>query len=249
MRKTHVVLGIAVVGMISCVSAEKKLAMQREKDPQFQYEKAVVCLQYNVPDDAFKYLNQALALDPRHYLSYNLLGLAHMMKGHLPQAKQALLKCLELKPDFSEAHNNLGTVYQESNEAELAEAEFKKAVALDDNYNASYNLAKMYFQQNKFDAALENVQRSLRKYPKSVLALNLEGLIYDGLQKYETAIASFEQALKLVPNELNVSYNLAVAYYKTDNKIRAKDILDKILPQAKTEELRSKIQDLLNRLK
>jgi len=249
MKRKLIILGIAALGLMSCVSAQKKLEMQREKDPQYQYDKAVVCLQYNVPDDAFKYLNQALALDPRHYLSYNLLGLAHMMKGNLPQAKQALQKCLDIKPDFSEAHNNLGTVYQESGEVDPAEAEFKKAFALDQNYNASYNLAKLYYQQNKLDGALDFVQKSLQKYPKSVIAWNLEGLIYDGREKYDAAIASYQQALKLVPNELNVSFNLAATYYKSGDKSKAKDLLEKIFPQAKTDELKAKIQDLLKRLK
>ena len=142
---------------VSCASSQKKLAEQQEKDPQYQYEKAVVCMQYGMADEAIKYLNVSLALDPRHLLSHNLLGLAHMIKGNLPEAIKAFESCLGINPQFSEAHNNLGTALQESGQIDKSEEEFKKAYAIDGNYNASYNLAKLYYGQNKLDQAREYI--------------------------------------------------------------------------------------------
>ena len=62
------------------------------------------------------------------------------------------------------------------------------------------------------------------------------------------AIASYEQALKIVPNEVNVSFNLGVAYYKSERYERAKEILEKILPNVKNEDLKAKIQEVLKRI-
>lgn len=234
--------------LISCASSQKKLAEQREKDPQYQYEKAVVCIQYGMADEAIRYLNLSLALDPRHFLSHNLLGLAHMIKGNLPEAIKAFQGCLDVNPEFSEAHNNLGTAYQEAGQIDKSEAEFKRAYAIDENYNASYNLAKQYYGQNKLDLAQDFIQKSLQKYNRSLLAWNLQGLIYEGGGKFDDAIASYEQALKIVPNEVNVSFNLGVAYYKSERYEKAKEILGKILPGVKNDDLKAKIQEVLKRI-
>jgi Flp pilus assembly protein TadD len=248
-RRLALLIAALVLSASGCVSAQKKLAAQQERDPQYQYEKAVVCLQANLPDEAFKYLDRAIALDPRHHLSYNLFGLCYILKRDFPRAAASLEKCLEIKPDFSEAHNNLGTVYQEMGQAGKAEAEFKKAFDLDQNYNASYNLAKMAFEKGQLQPALEYVGRSLQKYPRSLLAWNLQGLILDTLERSDEAISSYQQALKIVPNEENVMFNMAVAHFRKGDKGRAREILDRLLPLAKAEELKRRIRDLLDKLK
>jgi tetratricopeptide (TPR) repeat protein len=225
--KILALLSIAAL-LAACTPTPAQVQAQKEKDPQYQYERAVVCMQYGIPDEAFKYLNQALALDPGHYLSQNLLGLAHMIKGNLGEAIKAFRACIALAPaNFSEVYNNLGTALQESNQAGDAEAAFKKAFAIDQNYNASYNLAKIYFEQNKLEPALEAVRSSLQKYDRSLLAWNLEGLILENQERYDDAVACFLQALKIVPAEPNVSYNLASAYYRGGQIERAKEILEK----------------------
>jgi superkiller protein 3 len=246
--KRYVILGIALV-LAACGPSQKKLAEQRERDPQFQYDKAVVCMQYGLADEAFKYLNEAIRLDPNHYLSFNLLGLAYMVKANPAEAAKAFENCLAIKPDFSEALNNLGTAYQESGQIDKAEAAFKRAFELDQNYNASFNLARIYYDKGLFDRALALVQNSIDKYDRSILAWNLKGLILESQEKLPEAIASYEQALKIVPGEVNISFNMGVAYYKARKYDKAKEIMEKILPLAKTEELKTKIQDVLKRLK
>jgi Flp pilus assembly protein TadD len=233
----------------ACVSPQAKLAAQQERDPQYQYEKAVVCMQAGLPDEALKYLNRAVSLDPNHYLSYNLFGLAYLLKRDIPDAVTAFEKCADLKPDFSEARNNLGTALMEMGRTDQAEAAFKKAYELDGSYNASYNLAKISYERGDLEAALTYIGRSLEKFDRSLLAWNLQGLILDTMDRTDEAIASYQQALKRVPNEENVSYNLAVAYFRKGEKARAKEILERILPAAKTDDLRRRIRELLDKLK
>jgi tetratricopeptide (TPR) repeat protein len=233
----------------ACVSPQAKLAAQQEKDPRYQYEKAVVCMQASLPDEAIKYLNRSVSLDPNHYLSYNLFGLAYLLKRDFPSAVTALERCVALKPDFSEAHNNLGTALMEMGQTAKAEAVFKRAFEIDQSYNASYNLAKINFERGQLEPALAYVGRSLEKFDRSILAWNLQGLILDTLNRTDEAIASYQQALKRVANEENVSYNLAVAYYRKGDKARAKDILDRILRGTKSEDMRVRARDLLDKLK
>jgi len=253
--KPSIILVIALC-LAACAPTQNKPASQDERNPQFQYERAVVCMQYGFADEAVKYLNQALLLDPRHYLSYNLLGLAYMMKANLPAAVQAFENCIAIQADFSEAQNNVGTAYQEQGQTEKAEAAFKKAYSLSQNYNASYNLAKIYYGQNKFDLALDFIQKSLDKYDRSLLAWNLRGLIYENLKKFDDAVASYQRALKIVPNEVNVSFNLGIVYYNNGQFDKAKEILEKARDSlakapanSKNDDLKAKINDVLKKIR
>ncbi len=256
MRNKFAVLLIVAAAWTACSSAEQKLAAQHERDPQYQYEKAVVCMNARLSDEALKYLALALSLDPKHVQSYNLRGLAYLMKGNLAEAQASFEKCAELAPNFSDAQNNLGTVLQERGDTPGAEAAFRRAYTLDGNYNASFNLAKIDFQKGKLDEALDLVQHSLAKFPRSLMALNLQGLILESQNKFDDAITSYDAALRIVVDEPYVLFNQAVAYYKKNDVEKAKTQLDKLLrllekppgngPQ--NAELKARVKELQRRL-
>ncbi len=255
MKTRTIFLILASLALAACASSARRLAAQREKDPQYQYEKAVVCMNYGLHDDALKYLDQALVLNSRHFLSHNLRGLAMMMKGNLPEALSSFQRCVEVAPNFSEGHNNWGTALEEDGKTERAEAEYLRAAAIDGNANACYNLAKLYFRQEKFELALDAVRRSLQKNNRSVLAFNLQGLILQALKKMDDAVVSFEAALRLVPDEVNVRFNLAAAFYALEEYAKARDTLARARKDLQTRpaqpqdaELRRRIEDLARRL-
>ncbi|MBM3293075.1 MAG: tetratricopeptide repeat protein [Candidatus Aminicenantes bacterium] len=258
MRKKTAMIGLAlaVAALLlpGCVSAEKRKAAEREKDPQYQYEKAVVCMQYGMVDEALKYLRAALLLDSRHALALNLQGLAFMMKGLVPESIKSFEASVSIDPGFSEGHNNLGTALQEANRLDEAAAAYEKAYALDQNYNAAYNLAKIAYLQERPGQALDWVQKSIARFGRSVLAFNLQGLVFEALERFDEAAASYQQALRIQPAELNVQFNLGVVYYKKKNYSLAKDIFTKVLdelvrnPKAGSDELRGRVQDALKKL-
>jgi len=243
--------GIAALSVLlafsACASSAKKLALEREKDPQYQFDKAALCLQYNMVDESFKYIDKALSLNPRFAAALNLRGLALMMKGRIPEAIQALTMCVEIDPGFSEGWNNLATAYDQNGQKTPAVESWAKAYGLDQNYNAAYNLAKNDYENDHADAALDWIRKAISKYPKSVLAFNLQGLIYDSQEKYADAIDSFQQAIKLSPTELNVQYNLAMTYYKKRDYAKSRELLEKIIPLSK-DDLRIRAEDLLRLL-
>ena len=243
------VLGTLIgAGFSGCVSAQKKQDAAREKDPQYQCDKASLCMQYNMVDEAFKYLDQALSLNPRHTPSLNLQGLAFLMKSRFPEAIKSLELCLTIDPVFSEAWNNLATAYDQNNQKDKASEAWTKAFGLDGNYNAAYNLAKNEYENSRFGPALDWIQKAILKFPKSKLAFNLQGLILESLERPTEAIESFLQASRLDPSELNIQFNLAAAYYQKKSYDRARAILEKILPLAKDAALRSRVEELLKRV-
>src|SRR4030042_4564461 len=112
MKKT-MILAIALgLCLATCASSQKKLQQAKEKDPQYQYSMGTVYLNNNNLDEAIRFFNKTLSLDPRHYQSLNALGLTYSMKGDLREAEKSFLKCLEISPAFMEARTHLGMIYQ-----------------------------------------------------------------------------------------------------------------------------------------
>jgi tetratricopeptide (TPR) repeat protein len=251
------VLGTVLMsGASACASAQQKTEKARAKDPKYQYNLGLVYLnQSNLDpaniDKAIAQFQKSLSLDPQYYLAWNALGMAHSLKGDLQRSADAYRKCLEIYPGFTEAHNNLGTIYQESNQFEQAEAEFLKALQ-DPVYQTRelpfFNLARLYFIQNRLDLALDNVQKAIQTKPRLAMAHNLKGMILEKQGNLTEALAAYQQAVKIVPEDVLFNYNLGAAYYKAGEFAKSKEVFLKISPLATDPDLKVKIAQYLKDL-
>jgi len=231
MRVKAMAIVTICAGLAFCASSQAKVQRARERDPMYQYNLGLAYLNQSDVENATKYFIKALAIDTRFYLAWNALGLAHSMRGRLDESAKAYEKCLDVNPQFSEAHNNLGTVYQEMNRLDRAEQEFLKALADLTYQNRElpyFNLARLYVLQNRLDEALDNVQKAIQIKPRLAMAHNLRGVIYERRNNMGEAVASYEAAVKIVPDDVLFSYNLAVAYFKNGEYARSREIFLKI---------------------
>jgi len=235
-------LTITIAG---CASAPKKTIKDPEKDPQNQYEKAVISMRYGLEDEALKYLNLALSLDPAHAPSLLLLGNAQFRKNNYGEAVTAFQKYLELRPNDAEAHTSLGLTYEKLGMADKSEAEYLKSLALDGNAKAAFGLAKLYYEQNKLDPALENIRKAIQKDAKSAAYYNLQGVILNQMHRYADALPSFQTALQYAPDDVYVTINLGIAYINIKEPAKAREILQKVLPKVQDEALKAKINEYL----
>jgi tetratricopeptide (TPR) repeat protein len=251
--KTKVILLVAAVGFVlsACASTQAKIDAQRAKDPRYQYNLGLMYLNNpstgpNPVDEAIGYFNKAIALNPKYYLAYNARGLAMIMKGDTSGAIRSFQKCLEIDPAFSEARNNLGSVYESQGLTSLAESEYLKALA-DETYSTKelpyYNLARMSFALGKYDEALNYVLKSIQFNSRFAMAYNLRGMIFAKMGQLQDAITSFNQAVKLVPDDMNFQFNLAQAYFDSGDKEQAEDIFSLIMSKTTDPELRAKVAE------
>jgi len=238
--------------LIVCASSQKRLEKKRAEDPQYQYNVGLVYLQNDRLDEAIDYFNKSISLRSNFHLALNALGLTYFMKGEFQKSVEYFEKCLVINPGFTEARNYLGSVYQELGYLDKAEIEFRKAIG-DENYASRelpyYNLARLYLAQDKDKEALDLVNTAIELNSRMVMALNLQGVLLERLGKIREAIYSYEKALNISPDDVNLSYNLAVAYFKTDRRTEAKTLFEKIYPQVTDEEIKSKIDEFLKVLK
>jgi tetratricopeptide (TPR) repeat protein len=252
MKMKLALVALACLGLTFCASSQTKLARSREKDPRYQYNLGLFYLNGNSVDEAIRYLNKSLSLNPQYFLAWNALGLAQSMKGNFQEATAAFQKSLEINPQFTEARNNLGTIYQELRFVDKAEQEFKKALE-DVNYSSRelpyYNLARLYFLMDRIDEAYENVQRAIQIKKRLAMAHDLKGQILERKGDIEGAIDSYEEAVGLVPNETGFGFNLGAAYFKNSEFEKAREVLERISPQVRDQETKDKIKEYLDIIK
>jgi len=253
MRAKSVIVFLLSSTLAFCATSQQRMQQSRAKDPKYQYNLGLVYLnQSNLDprniDEAIKYFVKALALDTRYYLAWNAIGLAQSLKGNLAESARAYEKCLEIRPEFTEAHNNLGTIYQEMNELPKAEAEFQKAL-LDMTYLTRelpyYNLARMYVLQDRLDLAMVNVQKAIQAKPRLAMAHNLMGMILEKQNKPEDAAAAYERAVKIVPEDLQFNFNLGAAYLGTGETAKAKEVFLKIAPRVTNPVMKARLEQYL----
>lgn len=129
--------------------------------------------------------------------------------------------CFSIFSSFSqELYNNLkkGIDFLEAENFGEAEANFKKAIEVDDTIMHSYfNLGNAVFMQERYDEARENYEKaisfSVSKVDKAEAYHNI-GNSYLAEEKWEESIKAFISALKNNSKDSDTKYNLAYAQNK-----------------------------------
>jgi tetratricopeptide (TPR) repeat protein/GR25 family glycosyltransferase involved in LPS biosynthesis len=148
----------------------------------------------------------------RNHIVYgNLAAICGMQCRH-EELIDLLKKTLELKPDYPEAHYNLGIALREQGDQTAAIASFNKALQLKPHYpEAHYNLAIALKEQGEPSAAIASYNTALHlkpNYPEAHINL---GNALQAQGDLTAAIASYNTALQLRPDYPEAHINLGNA--------------------------------------
>lgn len=228
---------------------KKKKKSSDEKNPQYQYEMGAIALRYGLTDEAVRYGQLAVSLDPNHLDGWKLLGLAYYTKGEFVSAADAYEKAAAIKPGDGEIQRNLGLALAEIGEAGRAEEALKKAFAADGNAETAFFLGKLYYGAGRHEEALEYALQSIRKDGKSPKAYNLKGVVLNQLGRHAEAAGSFQAGLVLAPEDIGLQVNLGIAYINANEPAKAKPVLEAVLPKITDEVLKKRIEEYLGSIK
>ncbi len=228
---------------------QKKKKSSDEKNPQYQYEMGAIALRYGLTDEAVRYGQLAVSLDPDHLDGWRLLGLAYYTKGEFVLAADAYEKAAAIKPGDGEIQRNLGLALAEIGEAGRAEEALKKAFAADGNAETAFFLGKLYYGAGRNEEALEYALQSIRKDGKSPKAYNLKGVVLNQLGRHAEAAGSFQAGLVLAPEDIGLQVNLGIAYINSNEPAKAKPILEAVLPKITDAVLKKRIEEYIGSIK
>jgi Flp pilus assembly protein TadD len=118
-------------------------------------------------------------------------------------------QALAIKPDFVEAHDNLGHAYRAAGRLDDATASIGRALQLQPNFAPAHkNLGVVLIEQGKFDEAVASCQRAIDLNPGDAEAYtNLGGALWNQ-GRLDEAVTSLTRAIQLRPDLADAHSNL-----------------------------------------
>ena len=129
-------------------------------------------------------------------------------------------KLIDINPNLALVYYNLGLIYEQLEETEVAKKNYKKSVKVDPLFFHSYNNLGILFQkQGEKEKAIDNFKKVIEINSRYINAYNNLGLVYSSLGHYKEAVNSFIKTLELEKNNSLAKKSLIylLTYYSTIN--------------------------------
>ncbi|MCO5600435.1 hypothetical protein L7F22_054548 [Adiantum nelumboides] len=148
---------------------------------------------------AAEHYKEAAKLSPKSHRACKLLGSALYGVGDFRAAENALREAIVLKPDFADAHCDLGsTLHALGEDNEGAIHEFQKALDLKpDHMEALYNLGGLFKDIGRYQRAAEMYSKVLALQPGHWRAQLNRAVALLGAGEREEANKAFKEAFKM----------------------------------------------------
>jgi len=171
---------------------------------------------------ALQDLDKALAVQPDNVMVLLLRAGIYQEMGKKEKALADVDKALEIRPGLIAAIRTRALLLAEDERLDEAAAELQKLRENDPNDLLTLlQLGMIYSVQKKSDKAVEAYSTILAAQPDLWQALRGRGDAYLNLGKHAEAIADYEKAMKLEPNDHGILNNLAwVLATSPDDKLR-----------------------------
>jgi superkiller protein 3 len=152
-----------------------------------------------------EYWEKAIELDKKYAPAYYNLGLALYLKGRPDEARKSLEKAISLKPQSSLYNFSLAWI-------DYLTDRKKEALPLFDGLKATgagtalglVSEGILKYEAGDIDGALECAQKAREKDPEFQNSYFLIGMCQEKREEWEEAIPSYEQIMKLDPNEVTM---------------------------------------------
>jgi len=171
--------------------------------------------------------------NPNAWLAYNNLGVVLTQKdvdGAIAQYRKAL----EIKPDYAEAHLNLGNILAARGQADEAIAQFRMALEFDpDNVKAHNNLGHVLAAKGQVNEAIIQYRMALKIKPDYINASYDLGNVMFDLGRLKEAVLYYQMALETEPDFIEARFNLGNALLnlgRLDEAIAQYQLVLKIKP-------------------
>jgi type IV pilus biogenesis/stability protein PilW len=177
-------------------------------------------------------LLEALKLDPDDADLHQQIALVYRNLGKYRLSEEHFERALDLRPRFSEAWNNLGTLYLLEGKWDRAIGWFQKA-ADDITYQtpqfAYNNMGLAYFNKGDHEKAVSSYQQALKLSPSySPAFLNL-GIAYEALGRQDEAVDAYKKAIQYYPEYALAHLNLGKLLLKLGRKDQAAKELKRVI--------------------
>jgi len=182
----------------------------------------IVALDYvllNDYDDASRYLEMALRMDPDNLEARYHLGRVRYQQNRFDEAIAAFNEVLKHDPTSARAQDNLGLCLEAENKVEPAIAAYRKAIALDEvsgvhNAEPYLDLGILLVKSGTPEEGVTLLEKAVGIDPKSAKAHYQLAKAYFDLEKLAEAEHEAQRAVALDANNSSAHYLLGRIYHR-----------------------------------
>ena len=181
--------------------------------------------------ESIPYFQHAINMDKNYRDPYNNIAVAFAATQQIDRAIEAIQLSLRINPYYPEAYNNIASFMIEKKDYEQAKNALNLALQLRPYYGKAYfNLGRIHMEQDEPEKALECFRKACTQADLDT-ETGFQGYAQCSLflKKYDEAIFACKKVLECNPNNSESEFNLANAYYMTNQFDQAANIYKQML--------------------
>jgi type IV pilus assembly protein PilF len=181
-----------------------------QKDAQASYKLGVAFLTEGRPGPALRELTTAEALAPDDPEILNALAIAYWQRRDLGLAEQKFKKAVAVKPDYSEAWNNLGAMYMDQGRFADAVPVLQNALKnllYGTQERALTNLGLCLVKLGRMREAERRFREAIEVAPRFPLARKHLGMLLKERGDCAEALTQLDEAARTLPEDAEIQLN------------------------------------------
>jgi len=175
-------------------------------------------------------LRKVIDVDPGNLQAFGMLSQLYASEKRLPEARASLEEIVKKRPDAIGPQTLIGMLYEAEGNRPEAKKRYERVLQIDPSAAvAANNLAYIYAADGgNLDLALQMAQTAKQKLPELAEVSDTVGWIYLKKGMPALAIPMLEEATGKAPANAEMQFHLAQAYLQSGQKIKAKQVFDKL---------------------
>ena len=151
--------------------------------------------------EALNSANQSLGKFPNSVTLNNISGAIYAALQDYDAALERYKRAIELKPDYAEAHTNMGIVLHGTGEIASSIKNHEKAIEINPNFFEAYNnLGNVLRDIGRLDEAIRNYDKAIELKPDFSQAYYNVGIAWRDKGNPKKAAENYKNAIKITPN-------------------------------------------------
>lgn len=180
--------------------------------PQVGVSLAIVYHGTGRSDEAVAALRRVITAFPNNDEARRVLGTIYADTAQPERAIEEIEAAIRIRPNFAAHHSSLALLHYRLGRMDAAIAAFRRAAVLQPDNAVTYRrLGTVYQSVGDNENALESYARANALAPDGPTYSNIGKLYYDQ-QSFAHAVAAFETAASLSPNDARIRRNLGDVY-------------------------------------
>ena len=173
-----------------------ELLSQDQQNAQILYLLGTACFQSGLNDEALKYLQESIQLNPNNPYAFNNIGVLLKDCHRLQESLDSFEKALRLKPNYSEAYYNQGLSFHALMRLNQALQSYNDAIATQADYLDAYvNRGNVLQDLGDYVAACSSYRQALQLNPHDAeIDYNLANALKK-LRQFNAALYHYDQAI------------------------------------------------------